>query len=1778
MSIYLEDAQGNIISDPINETNTKYLWIPKNESNIKDANEHELDYQYMYNQDIPVSNIDTDVYDRYRNTVEELRTKTESYCEALESCLVPSVVKGMSIQPWEYRKETDSEGNKVNSKIKSLQYFFQDHASNISSDTKEFVFRTNKVKFIDDRKRRLIYDRTIHILSTKEDEENKVPFKDVLLRTFFTHYNGYNWCEVRDLDNNRLGITTILNNIVTLNIRKPDNERLVVLDENGEEKNIESVSDLDFVMQSGQDINTGIPSSLYNLYCLGWVHASMIFLNGLAIEWPKILISVDNIDTFLIIYGLREELLSHIDDSKDITLEYIYLPFKCIYMIGTEPANQNNPASQFLNSEGKFDTIPFMIDKRYGAIREVSELRDMDATGYTTFCDRVVCIDKNIVFKEFTLNSVESGEWEVWLPDIGIQFNQSFKDFCNNDYRTKIKQFNIIGFEMNKELNNEYYPYATTMLRTLKNDDFTITWHPFNILDIRFKHLYNSRRVFKVFYNTKVLYDQDNILRIKNHDMLSEEYERYRKSVTANIELYIREIYVLAKKDIGVYIANSDDAFMKGYKYHYVTPYECFLLYNAIQTLLEQPTVSFDNFRKINVINSPLHKKIPTNSNQTTNTHSSGSTGGDGFDYVYPNYIYDDADDEEDYFQPVIDKNDDIEDDEENYLGYMNGGFIVFDDEHNFFDSIVKEDTLYDSQGNLKEEIRAFWQSIIDADPDNKNLVDFLIPIDDAKNKETNKATESNMFYMYNGDNKGKVLPFYKFMLFCDLQQETDDYVYDYLKLRFELAHINNIEEGATPVDELIYYFDNKGLRSYIGRIINFDFNRYTENLLLTLAHNVFKYDPKLVMDSIEKMIAQSDYILPVSLGNRYRDDIIVTDSENSSDNEPETSGDFFRNYANHFYNYGYYDNDNIPRRVNDEWCLRRNLSEMFYWSLDNEEYVLDSMHLLDEVFDFTYGFDKDYEENLRNGTNYIIGYDADKLEASIKRGIVSFTKTGKELKEYVMNHPAVLYTNTDSYKKVVFNSNHDYIVTINDEKLYIHIPYVYNASSGNKLRFSYVDSDGIEKWDDIIYLRYKGQANPTIEINQVSNYIKDIDKDFTATYVPSKTKYNDETRLIEFYNNRSELVVTLQVDGVYTQRKLQMSRWNISNQENYVMIFKNRKLYDKYNTIHYSEISFDVDFAVDNNKDDDMYEFVFFLNANNRVITKNCKTTNDTTVVIPDKYYSNSTNELRVDANNDKMDKGLYTNITSDYTLENAISCNTDLIEPEYVQLLVSTMPKATGDTYKGNGANLAYELNHTVYSYKSTMDTNDTQRIIHQIHEDSKVNGLYRVTKQGGGEYFIIYDGTVPEKNDTIMTDTSDAKFIDHGYSTERTVTLPYKLYLTSKRQFRYQHTDIKENHEAGYPINLTTEFKYCVKNSHMMVFKNGLLLPHTYYFLRPIINTPIGTVATVINVNLKAGDSIDIFYVTNDLHHLECDYYDIVNRERYLKNGEIRVNSNGNEYRVMGEVTGTYYNQDVTLQPSYGNNVNTQNLRTNYIKLRSPLYAISSKNSTFIFLNGKKVRTDEIEDISDTIMSINTDYARLGEDMQAINLEVINHLDTQDIIERLYINDGLQHASGDAQNQFIGTNKHNAYKDTLQIKSFSITDLDAYAERTKLDKMLNDLSDKNLNKLFYNWNTSDGPLTLEGIMNEPNFVKSDVIIDTIIDEFYAEEDGDKFIWHTTPTSGDVEGQSNTVFYIGNGDNVSVPARWDDEATKALYGTTFNRNKTLRKIIIPEGVETIE
>ncbi len=1194
---YIEDIQGKRVSNPINETNTKYIYSP---DGTVDTDNLEIDYQYMYNNNEPVSDIDTQYYDEYRGTVEQLRTKTESYYEALESCLVPVTIPGMSFQPYTFIESEDEDEEPQ--KIKSECYYFQDHGVAISSgDSKEYVYRTNKVKFISDRHRRLIYDRTIHFMTLKEDEDEGLTLSDIVHKYFTDNGTAI----LKNSYKQSLTLTTILNNIKSLNIDPVKGVGIDYVDD-----------DEDGVVVSGQDLDTGIPSTFFNLHELGYVHPAMIFLNGHAISWDSILVSVDNIDVFLIINSLGTFLVNMLDDDEEIELEYIHIPFKCCYI-----SSGTITPSRFISNSTLIKPPLFTIAINTGSVIFSDDtLYNNTLRPTANYYDRLLCDDPNIVFTDFYINSSDdSDNSDKLIVDIlsklGININTRFKDFCNNDYRCKLKQFNFIGFECKEDsYKNESGSTITAELNHLKNDDYTIEWHPFNIMNIEFDKLFNNPRKFKVFYNTKVLYDQDNILRIKNLDELSNEYEKYRRDLTANIEIYIKEVYALAKKDIGIYIGSDD------LEYEYYTPYQ-------VYQLLSEADSSYE-------------------------------------------------------FGDFVDSE------------YIKGAFVCNTD----------------------------TTRIIPIDPD--------------------------AYECYMGDYRGKLIPSTTNSLGVEsFAQKYPEDVYDVLKLRFELTYLNNMEEGATPVDEFIYYYSHILNVSDDAESIDGEVSTY--NYLNTLAEQIFKYDPHDVYDTIEGLNREAKwYVNPDVIYNSDRD-VLDWDEDDS------------------YYNYQYTVSGTLPTFTRtytpqSEWALRLNLPEMFYWALDEDEYTLSSMNLLDEVFDFTYGFDKSYEDNLRDGTEYIIGYDADKLEGAIKRSIVSITRTGAELMNLKSSQEGFKkwYT-VDMQKTLTFLTNNNHKVTINSDYVYI-TSYCPNSSFATSVATINVPNSN---------LKFRTQENDTIiwtTTSSNSGTITDVDKSFTIEYNSFEFNYN--TGLLTLMYDDEELV-TVTVDYIIDSTKLVMSRWNLCGDgtpsNNYVMIFQNGELYSRYSSIDYTTYSFGVDFYSAEINSGDKFEFVFFLNANNNVITKSAETDEDMQVTVPYFYMSRSWdyNTLRTDNNGDDMDKGLYAytdNTIYDETFETAISSNTSLFDPENVMLLVNEMPETEdGSSYTiSDNTKTAYELSYDLYSYQSFPHglSSSYRYIRHNISIDYKVNGLYRVTRQGGGEYILSFDGKIPEKtNDTSSSGSS-------------------------------------------------------------------------------------------------------------------------------------------------------------------------------------------------------------------------------------------------------------------------------------------------------------------------------------------------------------------------------------------------------------------------------------
>ena len=85
--------------------------------------------------------------------------------------------------------------------------------------------------------------------------------------------------------------------------------------------------------------------------------------------------------------------------------------------------------------------------------------------------------------------------------------------------------------------------------------------------------------VADVSYKTYVIYNEGNQY-WNVFKPVADEFEKYRRSITANIEVFMKELYSLSKKDIGRYINT-----VNGELYEYKTPYEMAELFDVVKDM-----------------------------------------------------------------------------------------------------------------------------------------------------------------------------------------------------------------------------------------------------------------------------------------------------------------------------------------------------------------------------------------------------------------------------------------------------------------------------------------------------------------------------------------------------------------------------------------------------------------------------------------------------------------------------------------------------------------------------------------------------------------------------------------------------------------------------------------------------------------------------------------------------------------------------------------------------------------------------------------------------------------------------------------------------------------------------------------------------------------------------------------------------------------------------------------------------------------------------------------
>lgn len=721
--------------------------------------------------------------------------------------------------------------------IKNDLYINDDRIFKVNHNKPEYVVQCNMVKFKSNRQKRLCYGKTLHEYTLKGDTI------DTILERLNQKYGEICRIEYDEfIDNNPI-------------IRRKDSDEEI---------------------DEGIIIDTCIETTIYNLVKLNYVSPFLGFLNGRALSWFDTNIYYDGHDTYIVINGsnFNKDWISDIDINGPSFI-YLDLPFKVKYIPRFENIKDryNNkfldktPIFWFGTTDGKIKS-----DKEFQ-----TQIKDNnDSFNYGIWFERIYCEDENIIYEEFEMD--QNALTEGITSKFGILYNKRFTDF---DYRFKIKRFNLISFEEDS--------FGNGVIK----DDFDVESHQFNILKITLDNILSNKRRFKIFYNTKVIYDQDNIFRIKNKKYIADEFYRYMCDVTSNVQVFIDEIY---------------------------------------------------------------------------------------------------------------------------------------------------------------------------------NLID---------------------------------------------RDKTD-----YYKLRKEIVNLNNMEEPSTPEDEFIYYE-----------------NYECRDILRELAHQIFKDDQEIILETINELIDRA-YVINYNAINT------------STNNSPK-----------------------------NEWFIRKHLPEMFQYTLD-EDYPLNDMSLLDEVFDFTYKDTVSYEENLKQATEYIVGYDVDKIEASIKRSVISITKTGKEIK------PLIFYDNIDRVEKLTMsrwysnNTGSNYIMIFKNGELYKDydtIEYSRFTFSVNMERKEILDDD---EFEFIFFLN----VNNTVLKSETDD--KDEYKIVYGYHPVPMVRYSDNISHIERWQRITGFSLNTNIidpenllvltDRILDNKYNDNISINNSRYELYHRIYSYDKIYDENTKIVKSELKLD--------------------------------------------------------------------------------------------------------------------------------------------------------------------------------------------------------------------------------------------------------------------------------------------------------------------------------------------------------------------------------------------------------------------------------------------------------------------------------------------------------------------------------------------------------------------------------------------------------------------------
>ena len=685
--------------------------------------------------------------------------------------------------------------------------------------------------------------------------------------------------------------------------------------------------------------------------------------------------------------------------------------------------------------------------------------------------------------------------------------------------------------------------------------------------------------------------------------------------------------------------------------------------------------------------------------------------------------------------------------------------------------------------------------------------------------------------------------------------------------LHFIPIRINNVEEGSTPADEIIWYD-----------------NEETKKVLYHLISEIFEKDAKNIKDIITG---------------------IVDDA------------------------YG----DNPDKASNyDEWTLRKNLPEMFLHSENENPKYYDDFRTLDESFDFFFYDRKSMHTNMLEAIAYIANYDSDKLESALPRYEVSAITDGKGLRYFVKD--GVLKMGRYNWSRrenfVMVFKNGELLPTYSELK-YTPLDFIVPID----------EFDDDDKFEIVYFLMCNNRVMPVVCNDSIVTSEFWFDKsevelwdDRTPDGAYSVSGQNQVYRvpfaiqppLIRHHGKAPEPVPTPSGGGVD---------------------MRNGPVY------HFddSDIGYDTFVYITNDKG---YDAVV-----SRINT-----------FVPATKYPDINGLLLDLADNAKNNSFLYGELSLRLHLDDTINI------PTYSSY--ETMPNASGfeigDSIKFTGESVDSFVQNSYYEVQLV---NGVKTWVLANPPTSTVSPI-RKLMDSIEQYALLEPSDEPDSGE--VTDPDEPPIEEPGTGGGGIGTgsgesgseeeydwwlVPdkemYKLYvtpedllfyendtvwITSRRQFRYQKITVTSEYDTSYTLNNT--FRYCTNTSKYMVFVNHRCLPRSYVVVVPRVNNPVGKITFYPNINLRSGDIIEVFYVPDEMTN---DFKEeVMKRTETTNSGYIKINK-------INTMTGI------------------------------------SRNSAMVFVNGRKIRYDEVLDISSGIVKVIDPFP--SEKSMTLSLEVYRYL---------------------------------------------------------------------------------------------------------------------------------------------------------------------------------------